>query len=596
MPSSPTRLTGASAILQALALAGITHLFVNLGSDHPAFLAAFNSQKPPGLRIFTSPNEMNALSAASGFAQLTGRPAAVLVHVECGTQGLAGAIHNVAKGRIPVMILAGTVPVTMLGEVNGSRNEYIHWIQDVSDQRAIVRQYMRYEHEIRRPHNAVQIVLRALQFMTSSPQGPAYLVASRETLEEEFEGLDLEVNPYQQYAMNLAVESIGLSPEALEYLSAVLLQAKRPLIVTSYCGRSVQGFEALKDLAELLSIPVHENAPIYNNFPTTSFLHQGHQWNGGGQLPALAEADVILVIDSHVPWIPAQSKPNPSARIFHLDHDPLKDGMTLWSLPCERRYKCDSGYALRQLHTSLKSHSLFSSKQTQIIIRERATFLQDRFLVRKARLQLAEAPRDDNRVTVPYFMSRFREATADVRVVGLNESTTNLPNVADHLKHSTALSLFGSGGGSLGWYSGGAVGVSLALQSAGRSDDLVVAFTGDGTWLFGVPSCAYWMAKKYETPFITIIWNNGGWAAPRNACLRLHPQIAQQHDPSSGTLGDALMTSITPSPSFGKIAEGAGDAWWRIVKSVGDVDEACREAVRVVRQEKRCALIEVVIE
>jgi len=115
--------TGAAAILYALESAGITHLFVNLGSDHPAFLLAFASKQFSKIQVFTSPNEMNALSAASGFAQVTGKPAAVLVHVECGTQGLAGAIHNVSKGRIPVMILAGTVPITMEGELMGSRNE-----------------------------------------------------------------------------------------------------------------------------------------------------------------------------------------------------------------------------------------------------------------------------------------------------------------------------------------------------------------------------------------------------------------------------------------------------------------------------------------
>lgn len=117
--------TGAAAILSALQDAGVTHLFVNLGSDHPAFLAAFASGLHPRLQVFTSPNEMNALSAASGFAQLTGKPAAVLVHVECGTQGLAGAVHNVSKGRIPVVILAGTVPITQEGELKGSRNEYV---------------------------------------------------------------------------------------------------------------------------------------------------------------------------------------------------------------------------------------------------------------------------------------------------------------------------------------------------------------------------------------------------------------------------------------------------------------------------------------
>lgn len=121
--NSEDRTTAASAILSALEDAGVTHVFVNLGSDHPAFIAAFASKRHRNLRIITSPNEMNALSAASGFAQITGRPAAVLVHVECGTQGLGAAVHNISKGRIPAFIFAGTSPVTMEGEETGSRNE-----------------------------------------------------------------------------------------------------------------------------------------------------------------------------------------------------------------------------------------------------------------------------------------------------------------------------------------------------------------------------------------------------------------------------------------------------------------------------------------
>ena len=69
------------------------------------------------------------LSAAHGYAQATGRAQAVIVHVECGTRALAGAIHNAAKGRVPVLIFAGTSPFTQEGELRGSRNEFIHWLQ-----------------------------------------------------------------------------------------------------------------------------------------------------------------------------------------------------------------------------------------------------------------------------------------------------------------------------------------------------------------------------------------------------------------------------------------------------------------------------------
>lgn len=72
---------------------------------------------------------MVALSAAQGYAQVCGKPAAVIVHVDCGTQALAGAVHNVSTCRTPVFIYAGASPFSQDNELEGSRNEFIHWLQ-----------------------------------------------------------------------------------------------------------------------------------------------------------------------------------------------------------------------------------------------------------------------------------------------------------------------------------------------------------------------------------------------------------------------------------------------------------------------------------
>ncbi|MES1202686.1 MAG: thiamine pyrophosphate-binding protein, partial [Pseudomonadota bacterium] len=138
--------TGGAALIDALQELGVEFIFANFGSDHPAVvesIAGARAGRKPMPRVITCPNEMVGLSAAHGFGSVTGRPQAVLVHVECGTQALAGAVHNAAKGRIPVFIFAGASPLTQEGELKGSRNEFIHWIQDVHDQRGIVRGYMR---------------------------------------------------------------------------------------------------------------------------------------------------------------------------------------------------------------------------------------------------------------------------------------------------------------------------------------------------------------------------------------------------------------------------------------------------------------------
>ena len=90
---------------------------------------------------------------ADGYARLTGKPQAVIVHVDVGTQGLGAAVHNASTGRAPVLIFAGLSPFTQEGEMRGSRTEYIHWIQDVPDQKQIVAQYCRYSGEIKTGKN-----------------------------------------------------------------------------------------------------------------------------------------------------------------------------------------------------------------------------------------------------------------------------------------------------------------------------------------------------------------------------------------------------------------------------------------------------------
>jgi acetolactate synthase-1/2/3 large subunit len=120
-----TNCTTATALLEALVSAGVTHLFVNLGSDHPAILEATSKWGAEGkkdLRFITAPNEFVGLCAAQGFFQASGKMQAILVHVDAGTLAMAGALHNVSRARIPVLMIAGTSPITDENEMVGGRN------------------------------------------------------------------------------------------------------------------------------------------------------------------------------------------------------------------------------------------------------------------------------------------------------------------------------------------------------------------------------------------------------------------------------------------------------------------------------------------
>ena len=211
--------TASDAFLDALASAGVSYLFANFGSDYPAMLEALATAAATGRRVpqlVTCPAEMVALSAAQGAAQATGRAQAVLVHVECGTQALGGAIHNVARARTPVLIFAGASPFTQAGELPGSRNEFIHWLQDVRDQRGIVRGYVKYDNEIRTGKNVKQLVHRALQIAASEPAGPVYLVGAREVMEEPLEPHSLDPRAYRP------VEPAALTQPIADEIAAAL--------------------------------------------------------------------------------------------------------------------------------------------------------------------------------------------------------------------------------------------------------------------------------------------------------------------------------------------------------------------------------------
>jgi acetolactate synthase-1/2/3 large subunit len=221
--------TASTALLDALTEWGVAYIFANFGSDHPALIEAIAEARAMGRRIpeiVTCPNEMVALSAAQGFAQVTGRAQAVFVHVECGTQALGGAVHNAARGRAPVFVFAGMSPATQGGEMTGSRNEFIQWLQDVGDQRGIVRGYMKYDNELRAAANVKQIAYRAMQIAHSDPKGPVYIVGAREVMESEAPAVKLERDRWRP------VSPQTLPEESVAEIVTALARAERPLIVT----------------------------------------------------------------------------------------------------------------------------------------------------------------------------------------------------------------------------------------------------------------------------------------------------------------------------------------------------------------------------
>ncbi|MCJ1365436.1 hypothetical protein MMC16_004557 [Acarospora aff. strigata] len=557
-------------------------------------------------KIITCPNEMVALSMADGYARLTNKPQCVIVHVDVGTQGLGAAVHNASCGRAPVLIFAGLSPFTIEGEMRGSRTEYIHWIQDVPDQKQIVAQYCRYTGEIKTGKNIKQMVNRALSFAMSDPKGPVYLFGAREAMEEDLEPYHLEQAHWH------SVGPTALPEDAVEQIAKALVEAKEPLLVTGYTGRNHASVPELVKLTETIpGLRVLDTGGSDMCFPADHRASLGVRY---GVDASIETADVILVIDCDVPWINTQCHPKKDATIFHVDIDPLKQQMPVFYIAAMARYRADSYTAIKQLHTYVKNNKVLSQKVGTY--NDRWTKLEKQHQTRMETIAQLAQPGSDDDYNVSYLTACVRKAVPKDTIFCI-EAVTNTAFVADQIQASSPGSWINCGGGGLGWSGGGALGVKMATDAAGDKK-FVCQIVGDGTFLFSVPGSVYWIAQRYNIPTLTIILNNQGqshfisshllsspthplppskslhsapqpplttplqkpgWNAPRRSLLLVHP-----HGQASRATNSELNISFAPTPDYAGIAKAAagGNLWAERAGTAKELAELLPKAVQSV--------------
>jgi acetolactate synthase-1/2/3 large subunit len=306
------------------------------------------------------------------------------------------------------------------------------------------------------------------------------------------------------------------------------------------------------------------------NFPHDHPLYLGNHWSGPPH-QVLSEADVILVIDCDVPWIKTQFKPQNKARVFHIDIDPLKVQMSLFHIDTDLSCQANSETALMQLHDYVSRDLIFNGHESTI--RSRTQDLEERHQEYTTQCTSLEiTPDQGHPLTSHYILSRLRKHI-DNNTIIMNEGISNYRPVVDVLRLSQPGSYFTSGATALGWHGGAAVGAKLAQPTK-----TVIAITGDGSFLFSIPSSVHWMARRYEAPFLTIILNNRGWKSPMLSTMAVH-----KDGYSSKAQSDDLHVTFDPPCDYAQIAVASGARYGSTVKSASELDGALELALKTVR-------------
>ena len=113
---------------------------------------------------------------------MTGRPQAVMVHVNVGTGNTINNLINLARDRVPLILAAGRTPITEKGSF-GSRSRQIHWAPgDVRPGRHGARAGEMGLRAARAGPDRRRGRARASKSRWRTPRGPVYLVLPREPL------------------------------------------------------------------------------------------------------------------------------------------------------------------------------------------------------------------------------------------------------------------------------------------------------------------------------------------------------------------------------------------------------------------------------
>src|SRR5216110_1405036 len=345
--------TTAEAYLELLKDRGIDVFLGNAGTDFASLVEAFarfETEAGRAPRPLVVPHEFVAVSMAHGYYAAGGRPAAVMVHVNVGTGNAATAIITAARANVPILMSAGRTPVTEEG-LPGSRDLHIHWAQESFDQAAMLREYAKWDYELRTPVQLESVVDRAMELMLSEPRGPVYLSLPREVLAARPGAMTITSPPRRQSRSERFPD-----PARIDEAARILARAEHAIILTSAAGIDARAVAGLVEVAEAGGIGVVEADPIYMNFSHRHDLHLGYNASGTTN-PSLADADAIMVVEADVPWYPHLQKPAAGAPIIHLGVDPFFSRYPMRSYPCDVPIAATPAAALPLLAEAVRRHA-----------------------------------------------------------------------------------------------------------------------------------------------------------------------------------------------------------------------------------------------
>lgn len=547
-------------VADAVRAADVDYIALNPGASYRGFhdsLVNYLGDKQPAMLLCL--HEEHAVAIAHGYAKVTERPMAVMLHSNVGVMHATMGIFDAFCDMVPVLLLAADGPMDAR-----ARRPWIDWIHTNSDVGALVRPYVKWDDRPASVGAAIDAIGRAAQLTRTHPEAPTFVCLDSALLEQpnhsHVSRPSKRPRPIPDAHPN--ANDVALAAERLR-------SAERPVILMGRVGRGSNSWQQRLCLAESLDARVITDRRVGASFPTDHPLHAGQP--GSFLHPearaVLSEADVVLSLDWDDVTGTLNQAPERADRLlidatarFHLFNGWMKNDYAPVSADICLHGRAD--IAVAELVRELNALGMAGTRAAD----------HPQGPASRPPVSASREESSPERISLNMLTTHLRKATASmettlVRVpTGWDASGWPLRGPLDYLGSD--------GGGGTGSGPGQAVGAALALKD---SDRLVIAVLGDGDYLMGCT--ALWTAARYDLPLLVVVANNRSYF---NDELHQHRVAKTRSRPAERAhIG---MRIEDPPPDLAGIARGLGVEGIGPVTDVAELGPACHRAVTRVTE------------
>jgi benzoylformate decarboxylase len=485
--------SGKQAFLEILKQEGVEVMFGNPGTTELPLMDGL--AREPGIRYILALQESVAIAMADGYAQASGKLAAVNVHTSPGLGNAMGMLYDAMKAGSPLLLTAGQHDQAM------NLTEPILW----SDLPPVARPYVKWSYEITRLADLPRAVRRAAKTAKAHPTGPVFIALPVDVLNAE-QQVDL-------LASTRVAPRIRGDKAAIEAAADLLVKAKRPILISGDAVAHGDALAEMAEVAELLGAPVYQECvPSTCSFPFTHPLFAGAFPRLGQPIRALLmQHDLLFSVggDIFTLSLPSDIEPMPEGLpLIHLDLDPWEIGK---NYPAKVAIQGDPKATLPDLAEALRrrlSPDAVKAAKSRAVEMGKAREAKIADLRKIAQAEAGRTP-----ITPLSLVASVADAVPDDAIV-VDESISSGGGLRELLKPRDPKGFYGLRGGGIGWGLPAALGIKLAQP--GRP---VVALVGDGSAMYTIQSL--WTAAHDSIPVVYVIFNNASYRILKQRTLAL---------------------------------------------------------------------------